>query len=188
LFNLSGQGWLLLAFPCGTVEDARSIFTEATAGTQSEQSGDDLQLRIELAGLAYTGAAVLALCLLGCPQSEVVFRREAAIHVDPSEWSVGFFKARSQLLPTVLLILEGDTARLSRSAAASLRQRNGYLESRGNVRRGLLDRTRKTAALETRNAKGAARKRRNYMAMDKDTLRGRPGWRLQRLHSPRAPR
>ena len=171
-FNISGQGWLLLAFPGGTVEDARSIFTERTAGTESEQPGDDLQLRIELAGPAYTGAAVLAQCLLGCPQSEVAFRREAAIHVDPSEWSFGFFKTRSQLLPTFLLLLEGDAALLSRSAAASLRQRNSYLESRENVRRGLLDRTRKNAALETRNAKGAARKRRNYVATDKDTLRG----------------
>ncbi len=40
------------------------------------------------------------------------------------------------------------------------------------MRRGLLDRTRKNAALETRNAKGAARKRRNYVATEKDTLRG----------------
>ena len=78
-------------------------------------------------GPAYTGVAVLALCLLGstapnmgtCAQSEVVFRRETG-HVDPNEWSVGCFKTRDQLLPTFLLIFDGDTVVLSRGAAARL--------------------------------------------------------------------
>ena len=121
-----------------------------------------------MAGPVYTGATVLALCLLGCPpvpsvtvgtvtQSEVVYRREADIHVDPSEWLVGCFKTRDQLLPTGLLILDGDTAPLSRGAVASLRQRISYLEFRGNVHCGLLDRVKKAAVLEINKAKRAMR-------------------------------
>ena len=143
IVNSAGQAWLLLAFPGGTAEDARKIFTEAP-----EQPGVDWQIRIALAGPAYSGAAVLALCLLGCPQvpsvgagaqSDVVFRREAATDVDLREWSFGYFKTRDQLLPTFLLILDENTALSSSGAAASIRIRNSYLESREKVRGGLLD-------------------------------------------------
>jgi hypothetical protein len=89
------------------VQDGGTCGQEA-ADAGGEQAGGAWQLRIALAGPAYTGVAVLALCLLCCPpapnmgtcaQSEVVFRRETG-HVDPSEWSVGCVKTRDQLLPT----------------------------------------------------------------------------------------
>jgi hypothetical protein len=64
-------------------------------------------------------------------QSEVVFRRETG-HVDPSEWSDGCFKSRDQLLPTVLLIFDGDTAVLSRGAAASIRKKKQLFGIQGN--------------------------------------------------------
>ena len=177
MVNSAGQAWLLLAFPDGTAEDARKIFTEAP-----EQPGVDWQIRIALAGPAYSGAAVLALCLLGCPQvpsvgagaqSDVVFRREAATDVDLREWSFGYFKTRDQLLPTFLLILDENTALSSSGAAASIRIRNSYLESREKVRRGLLDRVRKHAAVERRRLKRAARYSQSRRTkQNTDTLRG----------------
>ena len=184
IVNSAGQAWLLLAFPGGTAEDARKIFTftEAPADTGNEQPGVDWQIRIALAGPAYSGAAVLALCLLGCPQvpsvgagaqSDVVFRREAATDVDLREWSFGYFKTRDQLLPTFLLILDEDTALSSSGAAASIRIRNSYLESREKVRGGLLDRVRKHAAEERLRLKRAARYSQSRRTkQNTDTLRG----------------
>ncbi len=147
-------------------------------------------------GPAYTGVAVLALCLLGClpepnmgtcAQSEVVFRRETG-HVDPNEWSVGCFKTRDQLLPffcsfsmeTLLCCPEGQRLASGKGRVIwnpGKRFGLGYCIGRSR----LPVRRRKS----TRKQRGVT-----YAGSGKKCRikwEGIPRWRLQRVHSPQAP-
>jgi hypothetical protein len=139
---------------------------EAPAEAGGEQAGDARQLRIALAGPAYTRVAVLALFLLGCPpapnmgtcaQPEVVFRRKTG-HVDPCEWSLGCFKSRDQRLPiffcpfSMETLLCGPEGQLLAAGKGTV-----FFEFRKMIWSGLLYRSKQSACSQTKKHEEATR-------------------------------
>ena len=137
IFNPSGQAWLLLAFPDGTVHDALRMF---------EVAGDAGFFRIALAGPEYEGVAVLALGLLGpapvlasggALAFETVFWEEPCAAVDPRKWSVGCFKSSDQLLPVFLVRISAALHSDLQDESIRLKQRNSYLQSKVKIQTGI---------------------------------------------------